>query len=757
MVREKEELEKIRVENNVERTEILYNTDEIVKRTINDFRNIKQQLDNCTDSTGPSVFFNTPIWKEFVALKNRGIKLRFITEITKDNIKYCKELMKIANLRHLDGVKGNFGIIDGKDYGGSASVKEGQPPVELIRSNVKTFVDQQQFFFETLWSKATPAEQKIKEIEEGIEYIKTTVLENKQEIYDHFIKTIESSVERYVCSSIGGMQMVYNNFFNLYKNIIDRQKKGEGNGIKWLTYIDSNKNSIEIVRAFLHEGIQIKHIKNLPPMNFSVDSKSIQATIENMDKGKLMNRLLVSNERAYVNHFILFFQELWNNYGIDAIERIKDVEEGIEYDTEIIRNADHALKIYLDVIKSTKNEIYFIFPTPRAFIHQLKAIYLAIQISRERKAKIRILTPYNETVKEWIKNLFEVEKEKEENIKYCRDYFSNIDIEIKYIEKMSQTKATILVVDSKQSMVIELKDDTKDSFTQAIGLYTYSTSKASVLSYVAIFENLWKQSELYQELKESNEKLKINDKILNEFIHTAAHELLNPIQPILGLSEIAKNRTIDKEQKKFLEIINKNAKKIKKLSENILDITKIESNSFTLNKEEFDIVELLLNIKDEYKINSNLENKTLATILLIKHNNQLANIITNYHNHGNDDFIIYADKIRINQVITNLINNAMKFSSNSPITIIAEKKYDNISKKEELVISVKDTGIGIDDKIFPKLFSKFATMSTKEGTGLGLYICKNIIEAHGGKIWANNNDEDGKGATFSFSLPLFNN
>ena len=160
----KEKKEQIRSETDVERTEILYDPDKIVKRAINDFHKIKEKFDNCTDSTGPSVFFNTPIWKEFVALKNRGIKLRFITEITNDNIKYCKELMKIVELRHLDGIKGNFGIIDGKDYGGSASVKEGQPPVELIRSNVKTFVDQQQFFFETLWSKSTFAKKKIRKL-----------------------------------------------------------------------------------------------------------------------------------------------------------------------------------------------------------------------------------------------------------------------------------------------------------------------------------------------------------------------------------------------------------------------------------------------------------------------------------------------------------------------------------------------------------------------------------------------------------------
>src|SRR5437868_15235421 len=124
-------------------------------------------------------------------------------------------------------------------------------------------------------------------------------------------------------------------------------------------------------------------------------------------------------------------------------------------------------------------------------------------------------------------------------------FLSPSDIKIRYIEKMSNTKATILIIDKKESLVMELKDDTKDTFIQAIGQSTHSTSKAGVLSYVAIFENLWKQSELYQEIKESNEKLKNNDKMQKEFINIAAHELRTPLQPILSLSQILKDKTKD--------------------------------------------------------------------------------------------------------------------------------------------------------------------------------------------------------------------
>ena len=145
----------------MKKTEILHGQDIIKKRTINDFHLIQNRLDNCTDSTGPYVI-DTPLWNEFLELKKKGIKLRLITEITKDNIGYSKKIVKVFETRHLDEVKGNFGIADGREYGGGASITKGEPPIEFIRSNVKAFVDQQQFFFETLWNKAIPAEQRIK-------------------------------------------------------------------------------------------------------------------------------------------------------------------------------------------------------------------------------------------------------------------------------------------------------------------------------------------------------------------------------------------------------------------------------------------------------------------------------------------------------------------------------------------------------------------------------------------------------------------
>jgi two-component system, OmpR family, sensor histidine kinase VicK len=741
-----------------DKTEVLHGNDIIIKKTLETFSWTKKSMDGSLDKDGPAVHvLYKPIWNGLVSLNKKGVKIRGITEVTFDNIHYCKKLMEVGELRHLDGVRTNFGIADKKQVLFHGVSRESDPISQAILTSVKGLVEAQQYMFENLWNKAIPAMDKIKEIEEGIEPVKTKVLENQEEIYNHFYKVIKKSKERYICSSIGGMQIIYNNFFKLYKEIIEKQKRGEGNGIKWLTFIDNNTKSIDLVKKFLDAGIQVRHIKNLPSMNFSFNSNNIQTTIGGMEDGKFMSKLLVSNEPAYVTQFTLFFNDLWDKYGIDAEERIKDIKEDMDYDIEIIRHSDRVWDIYLDLIKSAQNEIFFIFPTPKAFIRQLKPVYLAKLVSRDRKAKVRILTPSNELIEESINRLVEEDKEKDERennidqikLKLDTGSFFNSDIKIRFIEKMYNTKATIVVIDRKHFLVMELKDDAKDSFAQAIGQSIHSTSKAGVLSYVAIFENLWKQSELYQEIKESNEKLKNNDKMQKEFINTAAHELRTPLQPIIGLSHLLKTKTKDKDQIELLDILIKNAKRLKELTEDILDVTKIEGNSLNLNKNAFNIVDLLQSLIKEFE-HSVEDNKK------IKFEIHFKNV--------DSDTTVFADRNRIIQVISNLIDNSIKFitmkDENGQISINVEQTKINIKKNESLnsfidgiMISIKDNGKGIDPEIFPRLFSKFASKSF-HGTGLGLYIAKKIVEAHCGKIWASNNQDSESGATFSFILPL---
>lgn len=433
---------------------------------------------------------------------------------------------------------------------------------------------------------------------------------------------------------------------------------------------------------------------------------------------------------------------------IDDIERGSDPKDSVK----VISQKTKVKDLYFDLLKSSKKEIMLIYPSNKAFIRQerIEIIDLVKQVAKEKNVKVRVLVPVPVT-------LFPLKEN-------YQQYHSN-NIYIKYIveERSADTQATILIVDRKVSLVIGLRDDTKDNFYEAIGLSAYSNNKAAVLSYVALFENLWKQSELYQEiiesheqLKKANEKLRIDDRILNEFIQITAHEIRNPIQPMLGLSQTIKSMIRQEEELDidkvcdYLDVIIRNARKLHRLTDDVLDITKIETNSLRLKKEIFNLNELIQDLVNDYISQNNDAKRTDSSNYS---NIKLSLFPSNTEEYQNADlFLIESDRGRISQVISNFLSNAFNFTNKGDTIYVNVERKDTGSSIGEVITSIKDTGTGIDPEISPRLFTKFATTSHR-GTGLGLFICKSIIEAHGGKIWAGNNP-DGKGATFAFSLPL---
>jgi len=240
-------------------------------------------------------------------------------------------------------------------------------------------------------------------------------------------------------------------------------------------------------------------------------------------------------------------------------------------------------------------------------------------------------------------------------------------------------------------------------------------------------------------LLSANEDLEKNDTMQKEFINVAAHELRTPTQSILNFSQLLSMHP--EKQEEFIEGIQRNATRLQRLSNEILDVTKIESKSLKLEKEPFNLYDLLSTVVYDYcrlmeDDGRQMEDDGRQNVKL-------------YSESSKETLIVEADKERISQVISNLISNAIKFTKQGEIFVTAEKKDDRYA-----LVTVRDTGEGIDSEIFPKLFSKFITTSF-QGIGLGLYISKNIIEAHGGKIWAENNNKDARGgAAFYFTIPL---
>jgi two-component system, OmpR family, sensor histidine kinase VicK len=384
---------------------------------------------------------------------------------------------------------------------------------------------------------------------------------------------------------------------------------------------------------------------------------------------------------------------------------------------EIIQDPFAIQKLYNSLVQSAKREILLLLPTTSAFIREEKmGIIQSLHDAADRGVRIKVLTPTDEKI---MPKMEATMQDKNNNMGIRRVRYKSD------AETSEEARTKILVVDRKAYLVVELKDDSKETFVEAVRLAIHSTTQSTVKSYITLFESLWEQSEIY-------DKLEAHDKMQREFINVAAHELKTPIQPILISIELLEQEFRNgKEEvvltKEDLDLLFRNAKRLERLSSAILEVTRIESNSMRLNKEKFDINEKIRNVINDTKGLSLPEKLKII-------------------NDTRESIFVEADKLRIFEVISNLVRNAIKFTSEGRIVVKGQKEGNN------LLVQVKDTGTGIDPDIKPRLFTKFATKSD-QGTGLGLFISKSIVEAHGGRIWAENNP-DGRGATFSFTLPL---
>jgi signal transduction histidine kinase len=699
-----------------ESTEILRGVEDTTRAVVLFFTNANW-VNVCADSLAPSVAMGVePIKECYENLKSRQVKVRWITEITKDNLSYCRALMQYAELRHLDGIKGNFGVSD-TAYIATATLNKAQPVAELIYSTAKSVIEQNKNIFDTLWSKAIVAEDRIREIEEGVTRTEIRAVKDPREILQDTIGLVRRSKQYSICSVPDGLLYAHSYSFDAFKEILDLHRGGKHAGIRWVTKIEDIEDSrlLEVIKTFMQLGMEIRHVTTIPPMSFGVSEKEMGVTVENMRGGSLNASAIFSSEPAIVEQFAAIFEELWNR-GINAKERIEEIESQTKTFIDIIENPAEIQKRYHALVESATQQILLFLPTTTAYRREEKiGIFESLEEAVARGANIRILLPTDKEIEEKIQQKIKLKK----------------GIEIRKIKTSITTEARskILIVDNRTYLMVELKDNSKETFVEAVGSAIISNSKSTILSYVTMFDSLWRQAELY-------EKLEAHDRMQKEFINIAAHELRTPTQAILGYSELLQDDS-GEHTADMLKALTRNAYRLQRLITDILDIARIESGTLILEIESVNLTDLITTAIGDAKNQVKISGKSIE--------------ISYFHKQIQDaqqkkDLIVDADKDRILQVLSNLLSNALKFTKEGSIAVTTEKV------ENEVIIKVKDSGSGIDREIFPNLFERFVSKSEK-GTGLGLFISKNITLAHGGRIWAENNP-DGIGAMFAFSLPI---
>ncbi|MDF2738524.1 MAG: histidine kinase, partial [Nitrososphaeraceae archaeon] len=400
---------------------------------------------------------------------------------------------------------------------------------------------------------------------------------------------------------------------------------------------------------------------------------------------KRLNHAYGKNLKNFMGTTQFISDPYWDKT-IPTQEEINEInQESNKPDIRVIENPEEALKTCYQLINTAKNEILLLFSSANALYRRLArvdSLDIIKELTQEHKEiKIRILTPFDEKISDIVNDL---------------KRFLNVDV--KFLAEPLHLKVTILVVDRSHSMALELVNDDVDNSIEAMGLSTYSNSKSTVLYYVSIFESLWKQADIYKKAEELYDQLKYKNETQRQFLNIAAHELRNPIQPILGLAEVMlsnKNMNVI-QQEELLRIIINNAKKLHFLTNNLLDVARIDENLFSLELQEFDIVGLANDVIKEVR-NQITNNKKIKIDL------QCTEKSLN----------VFGDKIRLNQVFLNLINNAIKYTDEGDILVsIKRGSYNgnnNNNKNNDTValVQIIDKGLGIQDNIKQKLFSKF--------------------------------------------------
>jgi signal transduction histidine kinase len=540
----------------------------------------------------------------------------------------------------------------------------------------------------------------------------TEVLTNPESIDRVIHQTFSNISHNYgTCIDASGPAVVMS-IESMKKRLIVAHARGVK--IRFVTEITTD--NLPFCKQMMELG-EMRHLDGVQG-NFGVSETEYLASAT-LDKEKVVPVLIYSNVKQIVKQQQYVFQTLWNK-AIPAHQRIEEIELGKEHEfLEVCSDRREAASVYSQFAELVKSEALLILPNSKALQleYDLGTLHKLVDAAAKRKAIVRIICPLddkNAKIAEWL---------------------SDKGGPTVQLLNGDGTDSTILVVDGKLLFRAEYRSDHAEKFPDAIGYAVYSNSKPTVNSFKSFFEMLWNSRLLAEKLKEA-------DMLQREFIHVAAHELRTPIQPILGMAELIESNLQEKRDASIkpeeIEMIARNARRLQRLSEDILDIARIESNSLTLHKSLFNLKDMLTLLVQDCRKQIQMDCREVKVIC------QQPNDDDN----NNNNIKVYADKERIMQVLGNLLSNALKFTKQGTITIRAEQSDD----KNQLTVKVTDTGLGIDHILLLRLFTKFATKSDK-GTGLGLFISKSIVEAHGGRIWAENNT-DGKGATFTFTLPI---
>ncbi len=407
------------------------------------------------------------------------------------------------------------------------------------------------------------------------------------QISDQITHFLNDSKSVYIYSSIGGMLLGYQNYSEQYEQILTKAKVNQHKGIRWITSIRT-RNDLRLVKNMLKMGIQVRHVLDRPPFDFALSDKYFACTIERNEESKLIiDNMLLNDDQSNLTFYNMIFEKLWES-AMDSEERIKEIERATDDRIDIVNDSNESLHRLFELCSLAKNEILIILPSTNGFFRtEMSGGFKLLDRIGARGIQIQILTLPDQQVISEIRKI----KKKYPNINF-RD-----------LEQNNTSFNRIIVFDKENTVIWEVKDDAQLKFTDALGKAIFIDGIKTSETIASIFYSLWTQSEIHNRLKDAHGKLKIHDKIQSQFMDLVAHELRTPLQSILGITELLNKDIISKDQSFMLHLIMSNARRLQRLSENILDITRLEGNILNLHKEAFSLNKLVKTTIADYMTN----------------------------------------------------------------------------------------------------------------------------------------------------------
>jgi signal transduction histidine kinase len=543
------------------------------------------------------------------------------------------------------------------------------------------------------------------------------------------IQSTTNAILRLLSKSKSGVD-ICSNYTVLSLAIVDEvfQKalsEAKRRGVKLRCVIEITKENIVYCKELMRR-VELRHLDGLKGTFILNEREYLSISTATLLEGKTIPQIVHTDIEQIVEQQQHIFDTFWNKT-ISAQEKIGEIGKEVEpFNIDIIRDRKYAESLFTSEIQHARSEVLIAVSSIR-YLEYLTEIGLINSIKQAKSKGVNVMILYSEEKRDGIAAVQVISA----ITRYAK------------IKRISGIQGSILLIDN--SKVLTISEDERVDALVAI----YSDSKSLVKNFGSLLDTLWNETEILKsiirvkdnladtnkQLAEANEQLKIHHKMQEEFINIASHEIKTPTQAILGYSEMSEMEP--ERSKEYLQPILRNARRLQTLTNDILDVTRIESQSLNLNKERVNLDDVISSVLVDYR-NQIERERNQKDIKLVYENND---------DNKPRDIFVEADRERLTQVISNLISNAIKFTQEGVIKVSVEVK-DN----RDAVMTIKDNGEGIDSEIMPRLFTKFATKSIT-GTGLGLFISKSIVDAHGGKIWGENNI-DSRGATFSFSLPI---